>query len=169
MFTLLYRLGSAPILRRLVGDQRGQSLTEFALVAPLLFLLLFGIIDFGKAMNYWNDETQLAAMGARFAAVSGGNNAPGNCPDGSTPATLAAYIQCNADTGELRNGSTFVSKAAVTITFPTGNQGIGCPVQVRVSTNYNWLPILGLGSSPMVQTSTQRLEQAWSAGATGCP
>ena len=33
-------------------DERGTALVEFALIAPLLFLLLFGIIDFGRALNY---------------------------------------------------------------------------------------------------------------------
>jgi Flp pilus assembly protein TadG len=189
MFILLYRLGSTPLVRRLVGDQRGQSLTEFALVAPLLFVVLFGVIDFGKAFNYWNDETQLAAVGARLAVVSGGNTSPGGtCTDGSTaPADLASYIQCLSDTRELRNGSSNVTKAKVCITFPDGNAGRGDPVRVTVSTNYNWLPILssssggglftlpGLGPKLMAGSATMRLERAWpsasavaSSGAT-CP
>lgn len=177
---LFHRLRSVPILCRLAGDQCGQSLTEFALVAPILFVILFGVIDFGKAMNYWNDETQLAAMGARMAAVSGGNVSPGGtCADGSpAPAALDAYIQCQADTKELRSGSTFVTKAVVSITFPNnGQQGVGCPVRVTVSSTYTWLPVLNLhlmginlnlGSTPMVQSSTQRLERAWNTSAPPC-
>ena len=49
---------------------------EFALIAPLLFLLLFGIIDFGRALDYYNQVTQLAGQGARAAAVN-------RNPDGS--------------------------------------------------------------------------------------
>src|SRR5437763_12245520 len=66
-------------------DQRGTALVEFALIAPLLFLLLFGIIDFGRALNYYNQVTQLAAQGARAAAVN-------RNPDGS-PITSGTSLQ----------------------------------------------------------------------------
>lgn len=42
-------------------DERGQSLTEFALVAPLLLLLVFGIIDLGRFF-YGYLELQIAAQ-----------------------------------------------------------------------------------------------------------
>jgi len=32
------------------GRQRSQSMVEFAIVAPLLLLLLFGIVDFGRVI-----------------------------------------------------------------------------------------------------------------------
>jgi Flp pilus assembly protein TadG len=57
-------------LRAFGRDERGTALVEFALIAPLLFLLLFGIIDFGRALNYYNQVTQLAGQGARAAAVN---------------------------------------------------------------------------------------------------
>ena len=66
-----------PLLRRALGrarDERGTSLTELALVMPVLLLILFGMIDFGKAINYWIDETHLANEGARLAVV---NSNPG--------------------------------------------------------------------------------------------
>ena len=64
--------------RALRRDQRGTALVEFALIAPLLFLLLFGIIDFGRALDYYNQVTQLAGQGARAAAV---NRNPDGTPD----------------------------------------------------------------------------------------
>ena len=42
---------------------------EFALVLPLLLLILIGMLDFGKIFNYWIDETHLANEGARYAVV----------------------------------------------------------------------------------------------------
>ena len=42
---------------------------EMALVLPILLFLALGIVDFGRAINYWNDVNQIAADGARFAAV----------------------------------------------------------------------------------------------------
>ena len=50
--------------------ERGQSLVEFALALPLLMLVLLGMIDFGIAFNYNNDETSLANQAIRFAVVN---------------------------------------------------------------------------------------------------
>jgi len=51
-------------------DERGQTLVEFALVLPLLALLLFGIIQFGIVFNNYIDLTDAVRAGARKAAVS---------------------------------------------------------------------------------------------------
>ena len=53
------------------GREAGVALVEFALVLPLLLVILFGMLDFGKAFNYWIDTTHLANSGepATEAAV----------------------------------------------------------------------------------------------------
>lgn len=50
--------------------ERGASLVEFALVAPLLFLLIFGIIEFGWGFSQYLDTRHGAREGARLAAVN---------------------------------------------------------------------------------------------------
>ena len=109
---------------RLLGPlsgEKGTSLVEFALIVPILLLVLFGLLDFGKAFNYWNDETHLAAEGARWAVV---NSNPGG-------GTLQ-----QADTSELR------SLATVCISFPSGTSNVGDPVTVTVKARYPWIPFL---------------------------
>ncbi len=49
-------------------DQRSQAMTEFALVAPVLLLLTFGIIDFGRALYFYVIADAAAQDGARVAA-----------------------------------------------------------------------------------------------------
>ena len=49
---------------------RGAVLVEFALVAPLLFVLLFGIIEFGFAFVQWLDVRHGARETARLVAVN---------------------------------------------------------------------------------------------------
>ena len=44
-------------------------MVEFALIAPLLFALIFGIVDFGRALFLVNNLTSAVREGARFAAV----------------------------------------------------------------------------------------------------
>jgi Flp pilus assembly protein TadG len=51
-------------------NQQGQSMTEFALVLPILALLLFGVIQFGIVFNNYITLTDAVRAGARKAAVS---------------------------------------------------------------------------------------------------
>ncbi len=129
------------LLGRVRSEERGAALTEFALVVPILFLLLFGMLDFGKAFNYWLDENHLASSGARWAAVNK-NPGPG--------ATLQQSIQQGADTAELR-------AANVCISFPSGTR-VGDPVAVTMRYNYKFLPFIGLGTIPISAKATMRLE-----------
>jgi Flp pilus assembly protein TadG len=48
---------------------RGSVAVEFALVLPVLLLILFGIIDFGRALNAQIELTGAAREGARLAAL----------------------------------------------------------------------------------------------------
>src|SRR5689334_7338010 len=83
-------------------EDSGQALVEFALVIPLLLLVLFAIIHFGKAFNYWNDATHLTAEGARYAEVN-------RLPNPTSGLSLQAQIKAQADSAELRNGGGSVS------------------------------------------------------------
>lgn len=51
-------------------SQTGQSIVEFVLVLPFLLVLLFGIVDFGIAINHSSDLNQVAADTARRLAVN---------------------------------------------------------------------------------------------------
>jgi Flp pilus assembly protein TadG len=55
--------------------QRGAAAVEFALVASLLFMLLFGIIEFGRVLMYWNTAAEATRLGARLAVVCSMNDA----------------------------------------------------------------------------------------------
>ena len=70
------------------GDERGAALVEFALVVPILLVLLMAMLDFGKAFNYWIDETQLASSGARWAVVNTGPRSVPRRHDGDLACVL---------------------------------------------------------------------------------
>ena len=56
--------------RCLITDRRGSSAAEFALVLPLLILLLFGVIDAGRFLWEMNRAEKATAAGAREAVVT---------------------------------------------------------------------------------------------------
>ena len=56
-------------LRRRTGDQDGQGLVEIALVLPVFLLILFGILDVGRAVYTNSTLSQAAREGARLAAA----------------------------------------------------------------------------------------------------
>ena len=151
------------VLNRL-GSEEGVALVEFALVLPILALLLFAMIDFGKAFNYWIDETHLANEGARWAVV---DRNPGG-------GSLQQYLVDQATTDELRNGGTasVANPAEVCISFPTGTSNVGDPVLVTVSATYNWLPIIGnrigVTQTTITGSSHMRLEAVPTNYSAGC-
>jgi len=56
-------------LRRVCRAENGATLVEFALVAPVFFVLLFGTIEFGRAL--WTQQAlqETATAGARCMAL----------------------------------------------------------------------------------------------------
>ena len=57
------------LMRRLLREQRGAVIVEFALVVPFLFLIVFGIIDFSRAYAQLNNINSSLREGARFGAA----------------------------------------------------------------------------------------------------
>jgi hypothetical protein len=60
----------------------GQALAEFALVAPIFFLLLFAIIEGGRFIFFYQALNNATREGARYAIVHGSNS---SCPSGPMP------------------------------------------------------------------------------------
>ncbi|HJQ49928.1 MAG TPA: TadE family protein, partial [Gaiellaceae bacterium] len=155
-----------------------------ALVAPILFLLLFGIIEFGRVLNYYNDLTQLSGQGARAAVVnqnpdgSTAGSANADCPE---PATGGLTIQCQiAKTyptdQELKNGisvciGSLQPNGTITASTP-GSIAVGAPVTVRTKYKYSFVTkLFGFGSITLTSTQTERNEgtQSWTGGNVNGP
>jgi Flp pilus assembly protein TadG len=165
-----------PTIRSIPAGESGQALVEFALVLPILLLVLFAMLDFGKLFNYWQDATHISAEGARYAAVN-------RKPDPSDTASLQLQLLGQADTPELRSGdlangtasASVPAGAQVCISFPNGTSNAGDPVRVTITFAYNWLSFLtsdigaGLPTSQTVtSSSTMRLEATPTTYSAGC-
>ncbi len=148
-------------------EERGAAVVELAFVLPLLLVMLLGMLDFGKAYNYWNDTTHLTAEGARFAAVN-------RKPDPASAQSLQLQILNQADTAELRQGLTaaVAAPAQVCIDFPTGASTFGEPVRVRMTFTYHFIPFIGnkIGfvNRTVSSTSVMRLEAPPTNFSAGC-
>ena len=59
------------ILKRNRDGESGQSLVEFAVTAPIVFLFILGLFDAGRMVFINNELSQAAREGARFGAVQG--------------------------------------------------------------------------------------------------
>jgi len=57
-------------VKRLVRNDRGQSVVEFALVLPILLMIVFGVTEFGRAWMTMNVLTAAAREGCRIAVVT---------------------------------------------------------------------------------------------------
>jgi Flp pilus assembly protein TadG len=113
-----------------VGDDRGAGLAEFALVAPLLLLILFGIVEFGIAFNRAQAMEAAAREGARLASISS-----------STQAEIEARIDATLVGIPMQN-------AVITTINPNQNQPCqgnqGDPVTVTVTTDHEInIPLFG--------------------------
>jgi Flp pilus assembly protein TadG len=139
-------------LRRIVRKEDGTAMVELALALPFLVALVFGILDFGRAYNYWLDSTHLANEAARMAAV-------GQPID---------RVLDGASTPELKNGGgSVVSKATLTCsaTLAPGSTNlspdVGDQVKVTITSTYHFLPlpiVSALGNKTIQGSATMRLE-----------
>ena len=116
--------------------QGGQSLAEFALVTPLLLILVFGIIDFGLGLRAYISLSSGVREGARYGAVgnpagtftSGGS---GSC-DGSTETDVVGKVCANLKGLDLDNVED------VNVTYPNG-QAPGESVVVAAEYDYHYI------------------------------
>ena len=57
-------------MTRRIRDERGQATVEFALILPILLLLILGIIEFGKAWNIAQIATDAVREGTRKCVIA---------------------------------------------------------------------------------------------------
>lgn len=90
------------LYRRLKKSQHGAALLEFAIVLPVLLLLVMGILEFGWAFNGWITLTGAAREGARVAVVDA-NNANVTSAVTSHTTTFTTNPTVNVDRSDEEN------------------------------------------------------------------
>jgi Flp pilus assembly protein TadG len=137
--------------------ERGQALVEFALIAPLFIALVAGVVQFGVALNYWLDLQRLANQGARAAAVN--CNPSGVCTKtGATTLEQKLVLDVTAKGNNPTADVCYGDWPLVTTGDPANTAKAGDPVRVRLQTNYDFVPIVKVGTITLTATATMRLE-----------
>jgi Flp pilus assembly protein TadG len=140
---------------------RGQSLVEFALIAPLLILLLLALFDFGRAIYAYNAISNAAREGARIAIVD-------QSESGGVP--LAANEAANQATALGLNAAD-INDVQVLYRLPDlsadcPSRGLGCVAEVRVQYEFRAVtPVIGaiVGSLRLSTTTQIPIERTWPA------
>lgn len=115
--------------RRLTRDSRGTAVVEFAIVFPVLAMLLFGVIDFGRAYFLRTNLVSAAREGARAGAAM------------TNPCLAASKTAIQA---RVQQYVTYFGGGAVTSTVDT-NTGSCAPNAVTtvkvIIRNYAFVPV----------------------------
>jgi Flp pilus assembly protein TadG len=73
----------------MMHGQRGSSMVEFAIAAGALLLVMFGIVEFGRALYYYHTVSNAARIASRWAEVRGSR-------------CTAPVDHCDADSGDIQ-------------------------------------------------------------------
>jgi Flp pilus assembly protein TadG len=143
--------------------QRGSSLPETVIVMSVLLALMFGIIDFGRALYTYGFVTTIAREGARWASVRGSSCALlDHCPANSGTTDIETYVQ------GLSEGATTASSLTATLSFPSCPAGVsstptnkpGCNAMVTVSYPFTFIaPFVSNAKITMTSTSQMVISQ----------
>lgn len=110
--------------------QRGAAVVEFALVLVILLLLVFGLLEVGRALFKWNSAVEATRIGARTAAIVAIDD------DAAVISAMNVFMQ-----GELDEDKVSIEYSADGVVFGDGVCVRGTCQFVRVSLNYVYHPV----------------------------
>jgi Flp pilus assembly protein TadG len=100
-------------MRAILKDRKGQNLVEFALVVPLLLILVFGIAEFGRAWMTQNILTGAAREAVRVLAVQTGGPTAAN----ARAVAVLASAGITADNVAVVDAPAAFEEVSVTVTY----------------------------------------------------
>lgn len=131
--------------RRIRHRSHGQALVEFALVFPILMLMLLGLFDLGRAVFTYNTITNAAREGARLAIVN---------QDEAKIAQRARALAPTADGAANQVTVWFSDKDSATDADDCAPVSTGCNVTVRYEASFSAItPVIGQLIGPLTMTA----------------
>jgi Flp pilus assembly protein TadG len=150
------------------ASERGAALVEFAMILPLLLVVIAGVVDFGLAFQRYEVVTNAAREGARLAVL------PGGYTEDQVKARVREYIRVGLGLQNLAQVDPMVPVGNIQVTYPalsplSQNQNplFLSTALVTVQYDHEWLllrPILGLidktwGTTITLRASSQMLRE----------
>lgn len=127
---------------------RGAAAVEFALIMPILLLLVFGIISYGYMLSFRQAISQAAAEGARAAAVAQvAADRDDNALDAVNEALDSYGVTCAGVNGPLQRNDDTVGDCSVVIAACANDASVQCAT-VNIDYAYDdhpLLPVPGVG------------------------
>lgn len=112
---------------RLLADQSGQSLVEFAISFSILMTFVFAFIEVCLAFYTYGVISETARETTRYAVMHGSTcTTPASAPCTASASAISAYA------GQLGYPNLAGGTMAVSTTFPDGNQAPGSRVTVTI-------------------------------------
>jgi Flp pilus assembly protein TadG len=145
-------------LRQLRRQVRGSVAVEFGIIAPVLILLVAGILDFGHAWFMKQVVTNASREGARYGVTYRANTTGVRiAPNGFSP-TIQNYVLTNylTNAGLPSDANPNVTLAGAGLT--TGTHG--SPLEVTVTATKKWFVISmvpGMGTQHVLTATTVML------------
>jgi Flp pilus assembly protein TadG len=127
---------------------RGQVAVEAAMAVTAFILLMFGVLDFGRAYWTWQTLATVAREGARWGIVHGADSGL------SAKEAEAQGVSWVAS----QFGKSLPAKAKVDFSWPGGSNEPGNPVRVTIESDYKpTTPLLGKKKIPLRGVSEMRI------------
>lgn len=144
-------------MRRRKHMRRGATIVEMAIVGPMAFLLLIGLLIGSLGAFRYQQVSRLARDASRWAAVHGTQYAT----DAKVSAPTATDIYNTAikpyaqglDLSKLTYTVTWNTNNSVSHQAVVGGQTVTVANTVTVTINYQWIPEAYLGGKTMTSTS----------------
>jgi Flp pilus assembly protein TadG len=119
--------------------QSGAAVVEFALVLPVLFLVLFGAVQFGWLMNNYLLLTDAASVGAHLLAAERGYATPYSDTEAAVLAATSTLKNTLTITIKV-GGTTCTSDTLCASAMGTQTQPPATGTQASVSLSYAFTP-----------------------------
>jgi len=127
------------------GEERGASAVEFALIVPVLLLVVFGVINFGILMAQKASLSNATRVGARYATVNAYTATTHTC------ASVIDRVRNAAPTFGIANTTAAKQAIAVTVKLTKASDGTTAPVcaaNAGVASSGSTLPCANATGSP---------------------
>ena len=154
---------------RFLNREKAQTMVEFALVFPIVLLITYGLIEFGRMVFIYSAVTGAAREGARYGAAAGSDVSyppPANNPH--------QYATCSGIRDAVRSTAFLIDNPTIGIRYDKGpglaqiaatcealvpdDIGLGDRIIVTITTHYTpWIAFLGLHGFDITSTNARTI------------